>query len=244
MRPVLFAVFFLAAGFVVYLIASRGVFPQIESLVSSMGPAGPVFAVLAYILSTVLLVPGSALTLAAAALFGFKTGFMVVLVGANLGSLCAFLTARTFLREPVAQWASTKPHFRSIDRAIHRRGFSTVLLARLSPVLPFNALNYFLGITSVELQAYALATLIGILPGMILYVYVGAAARDVLTAGLAPAIDSYQQLLKYAGVVATALLVVMITRRARKELNQAESESSEPLEDLTDSRKDFSLRSK
>src|ERR1043165_8223848 len=203
MKPVLAAAapIFLALAF--YLFPFREIFREVEVVIASLGPAGPFFAAFVYMIATVLLVPGSALTLTAAALFGFKTGFMVVLVGANLGSLCAFLTARTFLRQPVAQWASTKPQFRSIDQAIHRRGFSTVLLARLSPVLPFNALNYFLGITSVELQAYELATLIGILPGMTLYVYVGAAARDGLTGGLTPAIDSYQQLPKFAGLVQT-----------------------------------------
>jgi len=237
MRRVILGFFFLALGFFFYTLATRDVFPQIESFIVSLGAAGPAFAALAYVVSTVLLVPGSALTLTAAALFGFKTAFLVVFVGANFGSLCAFLMARTFLRETIVRWAETKPQFHAVDQAIRRRGFSTVLLARLSPALPFNALNYFLGITSVGAGVYALATLVGILPGMILYVYLGAAARDALTGGFGPSVSSYQRLLKYVGLLATLLLVVMITRRARKELMTAEAQNRTMAGDLFENEK-------
>jgi uncharacterized membrane protein YdjX (TVP38/TMEM64 family) len=205
-----------------------------EAFTRSMGAAAPAVAALLYILATVFLMPGSAMTLTAAALFDFKTAFFVVFVGANLGSLCAFLMARTFLRKRIAEWAATKPQFRSVDQAIGRSAFTTVLLARLSPALPFNALNYFLGITSVGTRVYALATLIGILPGMIVYLYLGAAARDLLPGGAVSG-NLYQQALKYVGLVATIILAIMITRRARKAFAQMER-GNEPLASVPDDR--------
>ena len=236
MKPVLAAaaLIFLALAF--YLFPFREIFREVEVMIASLGPAGPFFAAFAYMIATVLLVPGSALTLAAAALFGFKTAFLVVFVGANLGSLCAFLMARTFLREKIVRWAARKPQFRSIDQAIGRRAFAAVLLARLSPALPFNALNYFLGITSVGTRAYAVATLIGILPGMIVYVYLGAAATETLAQGLSGSGNPYQQLLTYAGLLATVMLVVMITRRARKELAQIQGQNGDSLAAVSNKR--------
>jgi pyruvate/2-oxoglutarate dehydrogenase complex dihydrolipoamide dehydrogenase (E3) component/uncharacterized membrane protein YdjX (TVP38/TMEM64 family) len=196
-------------------------FMQLESHVQSLGAIGPVAVALAYILCTVLFIPGSALTIGSGTLFGLKTGFLVVLVGANLGALSAFLLARTFLREKVARWAEGNPKFRSLDQAIGNQGFKMVLLTRLSPVFPFVLLNYFLGLTTVRTPAYILANLIGMLPATFLFVYIGAAARDAI-AGQMGAADFYQQILKYVGLLATVAVVVIVTRIARKALGEAE----------------------
>ena len=104
-------------------------------------------------------------------------------IGANLGALCSFLLARTFLRERVSNWATGNPRFASLDRAIAREGFKVVLLSRLSPVFPFTLFNYFLGLTNVGVSSYVLANLIGMLPGSFLYVYFGATAREALAGG-------------------------------------------------------------
>ncbi|HKY08716.1 MAG TPA: FAD-containing oxidoreductase, partial [Candidatus Binatia bacterium] len=151
-----------------------------------------------------------------------KTGFAVVVLGANLGALCSFLLARSFLREKVAAWAAANPRFRSLDKSIGRQGFKIVLLTRLSPVFPFVLLNYFLGLTAVRTGAYVLANLIGMLPATFLFVYIGAAARDALTGQPDAAAGFYQQVLKYVGLAATLAVVVIVTRTARKALREAE----------------------
>ena len=97
-----------------------------------------------------------------------------------------------------------------------------VLLCRLSPIFPFILLNYFLGLTAVRTAAYVLANLLGMLPAMFLLVYVGAAARDALEVQPNAAADFYQQILKYVGLAATVLMVVVVTRLARKALREAE----------------------
>src|SRR6266508_3778142 len=98
-------------------------FMEFESYVKSLGAVGPVVVVLVYVLCTVLFIPGSAITVGAGTLFELKTGFVVVVLGANLGALCSFLLARTFLREKVAAWAAASPKFHSLDQAIGRQGF-------------------------------------------------------------------------------------------------------------------------
>ena len=197
-------------------------FMQFEGYVRSLGAIGPIVVALAYVICTVFFVPGSAITIGSGTLFGLKTGFLVVLIGANLGALCSFLLARTFLREKVARWANGNPKFRSLDHAIGKQGFKMVLLTRLSPVFPFVLLNYFLGLTAVRTRAYIAANLIGMLPGTFLYVYIGAAARDAIAGQTGAGADFYQQILKYVGLLATVAVVVMVTRIARKALREAE----------------------
>ena len=206
-----------------FLLPVRQWFMHFESYVQSLGAIGPLVVVLVYVVATVFLIPGSAITIGAGTLFGLKTGLIVVVLGANLGALAAFLLARTLLRAKVAAWAAGNPKFRSLDQAIGKQGFKMVLLTRLSPVFPFVLLNYFLGLTAVRTGAYVLANLIGMLPATFLFVYIGAAARDAL-AGQPASADLYQQILKYVGLAATIAVVVIVTRIARKALRDAERE--------------------
>jgi pyruvate/2-oxoglutarate dehydrogenase complex dihydrolipoamide dehydrogenase (E3) component/uncharacterized membrane protein YdjX (TVP38/TMEM64 family) len=200
----------------------RDWFMQIEGYVQSLGAIGPVVVVLAYVLCTVMFVPGSAITIGSGTLFGLSTGFIVVVVGANLGALTSFLLARSFLREKVTSWAAGNAKFRSLDQAIGEQGFKMVLLTRLSPVFPFVLLNYLLGLTAVRTPSYVLANLIGMLPATFLFVYIGAAARDALAGHVDASAGFYQTLLKYVGLAATVAVVVIVTRVARKALREAE----------------------
>jgi pyruvate/2-oxoglutarate dehydrogenase complex dihydrolipoamide dehydrogenase (E3) component/uncharacterized membrane protein YdjX (TVP38/TMEM64 family) len=221
-KVILVAALVVAAGVGFFFLPARQWFMHFESYVRSLGTIGPVVVILVYIFCTVLFIPGSAITIGSGTLFGLQTGFIVVVLGANLGALCAFLLARTFLREKVARWADGNPKFRSLDQAIGRQGFKMVLLTRLSPVFPFVLLNYFLGLTAVRTGSYVLANLIGMLPATFLFVYIGAAARDAIAGEMAASAGFYQQILKYAGLLATVAVVVLVTRIARKALREAE----------------------
>ncbi len=210
-----------------FFLPFRDWFSQLEVYVQGLGPLAPLAVVLVYVAATVLLIPGSALTIAIGTLFGLRTGLLVVFTGANLGALCAFLLARTYLRGRVTQWAESNPRFYALDRAIGHQGFRIIFLSRLSPALPFTLLNYLLGVTAVKPGAYVLANLLGMLPGAFLYVYIGAAARDALAGPGDGSVVFYQQLLKYLGLVATVAVVVMVTRFARKALREAEQIKNE-----------------
>ena len=119
--------------------------------------------------------------LGAGAIFGVVEGAALVFVAAVLGSTAAFLVARYVARSAVERRVASEPRFAAIDRAVGEQGRKIVLLLRLSPVFPFNLLNYGLGLTKVRLLDYVVAS-IGMIPGTLLYVYSGKVAGDVAAA--------------------------------------------------------------
>ena len=173
-----------------------------------------------YIGATVLLLPGSVLTLGAGFLFGLGYGFAIVSVSSIIGASCAFLLGRFIARDWVQEKLAVMPRFGQLDRAVGNRGFLMVILTRLSPLFPFNLLNYALGITSVRFPHYFFASWIGMVPGTLLYVYLGSVASDLslLLAGDVPD-NSATTAFWYVGLAATAVITILITRIATKALN-------------------------
>jgi pyruvate/2-oxoglutarate dehydrogenase complex dihydrolipoamide dehydrogenase (E3) component/uncharacterized membrane protein YdjX (TVP38/TMEM64 family) len=193
----------------------------------SLGAWGPVFVAVFYVAATVFFLPGSVLTLGAGFLFGVPLGLATAWTGAVLGACAAFLLGRTFAREWVARKVSGNPKFNAIDEAVGREGFKIVFLLRLSPVFPFNLLNYALGLTKVSFKHYALASMVGILPGGLMYVYFGSAARsiaDVAAGNVEKGIAG--QVFFWVGLVATILVAGFVTRLAKKSLKVADMETA------------------
>lgn len=213
------------AGALLSLLTIVALSPVAEWLTAGVGwirmhpRAAEIAFVGAYILASVLVVPGSILTLAAGFVFGLVMGVVLVSAGSVLGAAAAFLVGRFFARDWVAQRVEHLPRFRALDAATRHDGFLIVLLARLSPLFPFNLLNYALGLTGVKFRDYFIATWIGMLPATILYVYVGTLAKDLtdLTAGSLER-GPGQLVLLGAGLVATIVLTVLITRKASRTL--------------------------
>jgi len=188
-----------------------------------------VFIVL-YITSTVLLLPGSLLTLGSGFLFGLGYGFLIVSFSSVVGASLAFLIGRFFAREWVSSRLSSLPRFAALDTAISDRGALIVLLTRLSPVFPFNLLNYALGLTAVKFWTFVGVSWIGMMPGTVLYVYLGSIASD-LTSLLAGDLGESPvgNWPLYVGLVATLILTIVISRIAtnalRSKLDTAVGES-------------------
>jgi len=174
--------------------------------------------VLAYILATVLLLPGSILTLAAGFLFQLGLGFVLVSVASVIGACCSFLLGRYFARDWVAEKISGNSKFTALDSAVADKGFLIVLLTRLSPVFPFNLLNYALGVTGVRFGNYALGSWLGMIPGTLLYVYLGSVAQN-LSEVFSGEAASGSNVLLYVGLGATLVLTILITRFATQALN-------------------------
>jgi uncharacterized membrane protein YdjX (TVP38/TMEM64 family) len=183
------------------------------------GGWGMAVFVAAYALAVVAFVPASVLTLAAGAVYGVTAGVPLVFAGAVLGACAAFLVSRYVAGSWVEQRLASVPRFAAIADAVSANGFMLVFLLRLSPVVPFTLLNYALGITRVRFRAYALAS-VGMLPGTVLYVYSGSVAREVANVaradGAAP--DTARWLVLGVGLVATAAATVLVTRAARRAL--------------------------
>ena len=189
--------------------------------VVGLGVTGMILFALLYAAATVLMVPGSLLTLAAGASFGLGPGFVAVLFGATLGAAGAFLVSRHLARKRVEGWIQGKPSFVAVDKAVAREGWKIVFLTRLSPVFPFNFQNYAYGLTSVSFGQYVLASWIGMIPGTFLYVYLGTLGRSGLEAASGSGAESYRLAFQAVGLLATLAVTILITRTAKRALREA-----------------------
>ena len=199
-----------------------GYLPRFVLWVESLGVWGPIVFMIGYVITTVAFVPGVIMTLAAGAVFGLVKGTTFVLIGATLGSSAAFLISRHLARSAIEQRVAGYPRFAAIDRAVGAEGFKIVLLLRLSPVFPFNLLNYSLGLTRVSFRDYLTAS-VGMLPGSLLYCYYGKLAGDVATLAGGVAVEKgagYYAVL-VLGLVATVLATAIVTKAAGRALRQA-----------------------
>lgn len=204
-----------AAGVVtVFTVDVRALLREALAGLESLGAWGPVIFVLLYIVAAVLLVPGSALTLGAGALFGVGLGSVLVSAGATLGATAAFLVGRYLARDWVAKKIEGNAAFAALDRAVAADGWKIVGLTRLSPAFPFTLLNYAFGLTRVSLRDYVLASWIGMMPGTVMYVYLGSLARAAGDRSRTPA----EWALYGVGLAATIVVTVFVTRLARAAL--------------------------
>jgi pyruvate/2-oxoglutarate dehydrogenase complex dihydrolipoamide dehydrogenase (E3) component/uncharacterized membrane protein YdjX (TVP38/TMEM64 family) len=183
--------------------------------IGKLGPWGPVIFVGLYVVATVLFIPGSVLTLGAGAVFGVALGSVCVSISATLGATAAFLVGRYLARDAIARKIEKNEKFATIDRAVAAEGWKIVFLTRLSPVFPFTLLNYAFGLTRVRLGHYVLASWVGMIPGTVMYVYLGSlvnvgAGHRQRTAG--------EWVLYAVGLLATVTVTVFVTRLARKAL--------------------------
>ncbi|HAJ62749.1 MAG TPA: TVP38/TMEM64 family protein [Cyanobacteria bacterium UBA8543] len=185
-----------------------------------------------YILATVAFIPGSILTFGSGVLFGVVWGSLYVFISATLGATIAFLVGRYLARGWVAKKIEGNHKFRAIDQAVGKEGLKIVLLTRLSPIFPFNLLNYAFGITGVSLQDYVIGS-VGMIPGTVMYVYMGSLASNLATIGTAsqPTNPGVQWAIRIIGFIATVAVTLYVTKVARKAL---EEEVLEPEDNQTE----------
>ncbi|MDY7014823.1 MAG: TVP38/TMEM64 family protein, partial [Cyanobacteriota bacterium] len=148
--------------------------------------------------------------------------------GATAGATAAFLVGRYLARDWVAKKIEGNKKFRAIDEAVGREGLKIVLLTRLSPVFPFNLLNYAYGITGVSLKDYVIGS-VGMIPGTIMYVYIGSLAGSLATVGTEaqPANPTLQWAIRIVGLIATVAVTLYVTKVARKALEEEGLESQD-----------------
>ncbi|MEO8358901.1 MAG: TVP38/TMEM64 family protein [Vicinamibacteria bacterium] len=189
--------------------------------VGQLGPCGPAIFIALYVVATVLFIPGSVLTLGAGAVFGVLRGSIYVSIAATLGAAAAFLVGRYLARDAIARKIEGNTRFAAIDKAVASEGWKIVGLTRLSPVFPFTLLNYAFGLTRVKFGHYVLASWIGMMPGTVMYVYLGSLAQ---AAAGERSRTTGEWALYGVGLLATVVVTVFVTRIAKQALAKRISE--------------------
>ncbi len=206
-----------ALAAVAFLARALPVKPVLEAA-AGWGWWGPVAFGAVYVGCCLALVPGTIPTLAGGALFGAVTGSITVSIASTAGATLAMLAGRYLARGVVSRRLAGSARLAAVDRAVARNGFRIVLLLRLSPVFPFNVLNYALGLTPVTVRDFVLASWLGMLPATVLYVSLGAAGRQAVTGDHARSPAEWALL--GAGALATLAVTLLVTRAARRALRE------------------------
>lgn len=199
------------------------VFRDALTWIEAAGPIGPLVLFGLYIAACVFMLPGSILTLGAGAVFGVVKGSLLVSLSSTVGATAAFLVGRYLAREMVARRIEGSATFSAMDEAVAIEGWKIVGLTRLSPVFPFNLLNYAFGLTRVSLRDYVLASWIGMIPGTVMYVYLGSLVGSLADLGAKESGHTRtpaEWALYVVGLIATVAVTVVITRIARRTLNR------------------------
>jgi uncharacterized membrane protein YdjX (TVP38/TMEM64 family) len=187
---------------------------------AELGAWAPVIFIALYIAAAVTLAPAFLLTVAAGALFGVWRGTLFVFIGAVLGASAAYAVSVRLTRLPFLSWLDRDARVVIVRKAVAGEGAWVQFLLRLSPLVPFNLLNYALGLSHVRYRDFLLAS-VGMLPAIVMYTYYGKVVGDVaaLAAGYAPPRGPEYYTLLAVGLITTILATTLITRAARRAMD-------------------------
>ncbi len=227
----------LVAGALLLILAARffdvqEIFRSALLRVENAGAAGPLILFALYMISCLLMLPSLILTIGAGSIFGVLKGTILVSACSTAGASAAFLTGRYLARERIARRFGRNESFRLIDEAVAAEGWKIVFLTRLSPAFPFNVQNYLYGLSGVSFRDYVLASWIGMIPGTVMYAYIGSLAADLATLGAEGRVRTPAEWgLTIAGFVATVAVTIFVTRIARRALRKRIPKSAETKEE-------------
>jgi uncharacterized membrane protein YdjX (TVP38/TMEM64 family) len=151
---------------------------EIISWVNQLGWLAPILFLILYCLATIMFLPTMVITLAGGAIFGPLFGTVLNLFGATWGAACSFLITRHL----ISDWVSRKKGARvsRLINEVEQKGWMFVALLRLFPIIPFNIVNYGLGVTKIRFRTYLITTFVFLIPPEIIYTYFGYAGMDIL----------------------------------------------------------------
>ena len=184
-----------------------------------LGVWGVVIFAAVFVAATLVLAPDWPLAVAAGMVYGLWA-VPIVLAAAIVAASLAFLAARYLVRHRVCAALAANRKFAAVDNAVTEEGWKIVVLLRLSPLVPFNLQNYLFGITDIPFAHYFAATCAGIIPGTVLFVYLGALGN---TSG-----GPLEWLFFLVGLLATAIVALLVTRKAKEKLAEAGVDNPTP----------------
>ena len=189
-------------------------------VVQEAGPWGWVLFIVVYALCCLLFIPGSVLTITAGAVYGFWEGAFLVLAGNGLGSVLSLIVTRYFLRGRATRWIAKYPKLKAVKKAVAQDDWKLVFLTRLSPIMPFSLINYSLGLTTIPVWRFLVATEFGAVPATALYVYLGTLMGNLARVG--PDLKQHRPLewaFQGCGLLITVGVTIYVTRLATRALN-------------------------
>ena len=207
-----FGLFLLLMCLVWFLLPLRQCIEDLQSWLLGLGVWGVAICILILVVITFFPAPDWPLPIAAGYVYGLWA-FPLVYVSIAFASALAFLGARHLARDKISALLRKRPIYQQLDRAVTAEGWQVVVLLRLSPIVPFNLQNYALGLTAIPFLQYLVATLIGIVPGIAIYVYFGIFGR-----GLGSGPSPVDWALFGLGVLATVALAIVVTRKTKAKL--------------------------
>jgi uncharacterized membrane protein YdjX (TVP38/TMEM64 family) len=166
-----------------------------------------------YLLFTVVGLPNVILMLIAGTLFGLGKGIISVSIADTLGAIACFFIGRTIARKRIKRWIKKHPKFAHLDQAVNKKGWKILLLTRLSPLMPSSVLNYGFSCTKVNFWQYCFFSWLGMLPVVILYVYMGSFGSFLLQGEMTPGKLALQSV-GLIVTIATAFYTTRFTQRA------------------------------
>ena len=205
---------------VITLLPVGRVVAKLDQLLDRLGPLAIISFVVLYVLDALVLGPAWLFALVAGLAFGLGRGIAVVWIAAMLGAAAGFLIARYVARHRVEKLAKKNDKFGAVDRAIEKNGWKVVLLLRSSPLLPYTVSNYLYGLAAIRFVPYLIASGLGMIPMIAVYVSIGAAGRE---AALAAAGGGHHQsvvewIVLGVGLLFTIAAALLIARAAKREL--------------------------
>lgn len=217
---------FLVGGVILAFLGSKlplqDWFFGVRNWLASMGPgAVPAFIGL-YLFATVFGLPNILLILVAGTLFGLVKGVIAVSIADTLGAIACFIVGRTIARERIKKWISKNPNFARLDRAVGKKGWKILLLSRLSPMVPSNVLNYGFSCTKVNFWQYCFFSWLGMLPVIVLYVYLGSFGVSLFRSEI-----TFQKVALQAGGAVLAIAAAIYTTRLANKALQPECPAEE-----------------
>lgn len=164
--------------FLVYKICSLDIgIEDIKAYVDSFGKLGPMVYIVMFSLVPLTLFPDSILAIAGGLAFGFVKGYIYTTIGALIGGSISFYISRKLGRDVVKKF--TKERLDSIEDMINDRGFFIIFLLRLIPLFPFDVISYGAGLTSIKYKDFILATFVGTIPGIAVFINIGAQSLNI-----------------------------------------------------------------
>ncbi len=177
------------------------------------GVANVAAAIAAYALLSLAMLPVWPITIVIGSIYGIWHGLLVAMPASVGGATAAFVLGRSVLRDWARRRMARWQRLEAISRAVADQGGWIVFLLRLSPIVPFNFLNYALSVTDLRLSVYIMSTVLGILPATIVYLYLGSVTAAVARG---TTYNAWEMTLYVGGFVVTALAIWLVGRAVRR----------------------------